>query len=116
MKTCLRVVVLWCVVHAALAFHHGSTPIAKRGLSALRMAPDKRIVITGLGIVSPSGNTVQKFYDNVFNGVSAVSKLDRFDPSRFKCQIAAQIRDFEAKTYFKSKKRIKQNDLSCQYA
>ncbi len=82
----------------------------------LHMKVDETIVVTGLGVISPSGNTVQSFYDNVFGGVSAISKVDRFNPEPFKCQIAAQIRDFDPKQYFSSKKRIKQNDLSCQYA
>lgn len=74
------------------------------------------IVVTGLGIISPSGFSAVSFFDNICQGNSAVSKLERFDPSPFKCQIAAQIKDFDPKNHYKSKKKIKQNDLSCHYA
>jgi len=74
------------------------------------------IVVTGLGIVSPSGFSAVSFFDNICQGKSAVSKLERFDPTPFKCQIAAQIKDFDPKSHYKSKKKIKQNDLSCHYA
>lgn len=74
------------------------------------------IVVTGLGIVSPSGLNAKDFFDNITKGKSSISKVTRFDASPFKCQIAAQITSFDPKTYYKSKKRIKQNDLSCHYA
>eukprot|EP01041_Mallomonas_annulata_P010034 gene10034-20896_t len=76
----------------------------------------EKIVVTGLGIISPNGNTVNTFFDNICNGVSGISKLDRFDPTPFKCQIAGQIRDFNPRDYFKSKKKINQNDLYTHYA
>jgi 3-oxoacyl-[acyl-carrier-protein] synthase II len=74
------------------------------------------IVVTGLGVVSPSGNTANQLFDNICNGVSAISKVDRFDATPFKCQIAEQVRNFDPRKYYKSKKKIKQNDLSCHYA
>lgn len=42
--------------------------------------------------------------------------MERFDPEGYKCQIAAQIKDFDPKEHYKSKKKIKQNDLSCHYS
>lgn len=74
------------------------------------------IVVTGLGIISPVGSTATTFFENICNGVSGVSKLERFDPAPFKCQIAAQVKDFDPKAYYKSKKKVKQNDLSCHYS
>ena len=74
------------------------------------------IVVTGLGIISPIGVNAQDFFDNLTNGVSGVGKVNRFDASPYKCQIAAQINNFDPKTYYNSKKKIKQNDLSCHYA
>ena len=56
------------------------------------------------------------FFDNLCNGVSGVSKLERFNADPYKCQIAAQIKDFDPKQYYKSKKKIKQNDLYCHFA
>jgi hypothetical protein len=81
----------------------------------LKMSHDK-IVVTGLGVISPLGKTHTEFFDNICNGMSGISKVDRFDPTPFKCQIAGQVRDFDPKNYYNSKKKIKQNDLSCHYA
>jgi 3-oxoacyl-[acyl-carrier-protein] synthase II len=76
----------------------------------------EKIVVTGLGVISPVGSVANVFFDNLCNGVSGISNVDRFDASIFKCQIAGQIRDFDPKNYYKSKKKIKQNDLYCHYA
>ena len=80
------------------------------------MSARERIVVTGLGVVSPVGTTVPVFYDNLLNGVSGISIVDRFDPTPFKCQIAGQVRDFDPKTYYLKKKKIKQNDLATHFA
>ena len=76
----------------------------------------EKIVVTGLGIISPNGNSATSFFDSICNGVSGISKIDRFDASPFKCQIGGQIRDFNPRDYFKSKKKIGQNDLYTHYA
>jgi len=86
------------------------------GARSIEMASHEAIVVTGMGIISPNGLSVTKFYDNICQGVSGISKLDRFDASPFKCQIAGQIRDFNPKDYFKSKKKIGQNDLYTHFA
>lgn len=84
----------------------------------LRMAgpTHEKIVVTGLGLISPVGSTAPVFFDNLLAGRSGITKLDRFDPNAFKCQIAGQVRDFDPKTYYNSKKKIKQNDLYCHFA
>eukprot|EP01038_Epipyxis_sp_PR26KG_P004278 gene4278-6058_t len=87
-----------------------SNPLLVIGLAG------ERIVVTGLGVVSPVGNTVNSFFASICEGSSGVTKIDRFDASPFKCQIGAQVKDFDPKTYYLSKKKIKQNDLSCHYA
>ena len=51
-----------------------------RRVRALNMQQEK-IVVTGMGIVSPAGSTVPVFFDNLCNGVSGIGKLDRFDPT-----------------------------------
>lgn len=85
-------------------------------LSATARDAETTIVVTGLGIISPVGCGSTDFFQNICNGVSGVSRLERFDPEPYKCQIAAQIKEFDAKQYYKSKKKIKQNDLSCHYS
>lgn len=86
----------------------------KAGIDKLDL--DKTIVVTGMGVISPCGNTVEEFFHRICNGPSAVTTLDRFDPSPFKCQVAAQVRNFDPKEHYRAKKKIKQNDLSCHYA
>lgn len=84
-------------------------------LSSLRMQHE-RIVVTGLGVISPVGSSPNLFFDNLCNGVSGITKVDRFDAEKFKCQIAGQIKDFDPRAHYKSKKKIKQNDLSVHFA
>ena len=55
----------------------------------------RRVVITGLGIVSPVGNDVATAWDNIVNGRSGIGRITRFDPSAFNAQIAGEIRDFD---------------------
>lgn len=97
---------------SALISIHNAKPSRRSSLLSMR----EKIVVTGLGVISPVGSTATTFFDNICNGVSGISKVDRFDASPFKCQIAGQIRDFDPRQYYKSKKKIKQNDLYCHYA
>ena len=69
-----------------------------------------------MGVISPCGKTVTEYWDNLVNGVSGISRLERFDPEPFKCQIAGQVKDFEPRDYYKKKKKIKQNDLVTHYS
>jgi 3-oxoacyl-[acyl-carrier-protein] synthase II len=85
-------------------------------ISLVNCLVHEKIVVTGLGVISPVGSTATTFFDNICNGASGISKIDRFDPSPFKCQIAGQIRDFDPRAHYKSKKKIKQNDLYTHYA
>jgi hypothetical protein len=57
--------------------------------------PKKRIVITGMGLVSVFGNDYEKFYDKLLSGTSGVAEIDRFDITEFPTKFAAQIRDFD---------------------
>lgn len=111
----LRFIIVIAILYSSLSFRFNRYNgfISNNNL---RMVIDDKIVVTGLGVISPSGNTVTEFFDNICQGVSGVSKLERFNPEMFKCQIAAQVKDFEPKNYYKSRKKIKQNDLSCHYS
>lgn len=57
--------------------------------------PKKRIVITGMGLVSVFGNDYEKFYDKLLEGTSGVAPIDRFDTTEFPTKFAAQIREFD---------------------
>jgi 3-oxoacyl-[acyl-carrier-protein] synthase II len=74
-----------------------------------------RVVITGLGIVSPSGADVDTFWKNIVNGKSTASVITRFDPKLFRTQIACEVKDYEASSFF-DKPTIKRTDLFTQYA
>jgi 3-oxoacyl-[acyl-carrier-protein] synthase II len=63
----------------------------------------RRVVVTGLGCVSPVGNTVEEAWSNVISGKSGIGKITRFDASAFSCQIAGEVRDFNLDTYIGSK-------------
>ncbi|HKG05024.1 MAG TPA: beta-ketoacyl-ACP synthase II [Pedobacter sp.] len=75
----------------------------------------KRVVVTGLGAVTPLGNTVKEFWENIVAGKSGVSAITKFDTSKFKTNFAAEVKDFDAEAYV-DKKEIKKYDLYTQYA
>jgi 3-oxoacyl-[acyl-carrier-protein] synthase II len=63
----------------------------------------RRVVVTGLGCVSPVGNTVDEAWTNILAGKSGIGKISRFDASAFSCQIAGEVRDFNLDAYMTSK-------------
>ena len=63
----------------------------------------RRVVITGLGIVSPVGNTVEQAWQNIIAGRSGIDRITRFDASAFPAQIAGEVRDFDITKYLPAK-------------
>ncbi len=63
----------------------------------------KRIVVTGLGIISPVGNTVGQAWENVLAAKSGIRRITRFDPSELPVQIAGEVRDFDVANYLSPK-------------
>jgi 3-oxoacyl-[acyl-carrier-protein] synthase II len=63
----------------------------------------RRVVITGLGIVSPIGNTVRQAWDNAIAGTSGITRITRFDPSRLASQIAGEVKGFDLTPYMTPK-------------
>ena len=74
----------------------------------------RRVVVTGLGVVSPLGTGVDKNWDAVIKGQSGIGKITRFDASDLATQIAGEVKDFNAEDYIE-KKEIKKMDLFIQY-
>jgi 3-oxoacyl-[acyl-carrier-protein] synthase II len=74
------------------------------------MNNDRRVVITGMGVVTPIGNDLDTFWRNLQNGVSGIGKIQAFDTTAFDCQIAGEVRDFEPKNYFKNPKDVRRTD------
>lgn len=75
----------------------------------------RRVVITGIGLVTPIGNNVDEFWGSLINGKSGIRIIDRFDPSELTTRIAAQLIDFDPSEYI-SKKGARRMDLSQQFA
>jgi 3-oxoacyl-[acyl-carrier-protein] synthase II len=63
----------------------------------------RRVVITGLGIVSPVGNSITEAWANILAGVSGITKISRFDASRLSCQIAGEVKGFDLAQYLERK-------------
>ena len=61
--------------------------------------PEKRVVVTGLGALTPIGNNVSEFWNNLVNGESGADKITRFDASSFKTQFACEVKNFEPTNY-----------------
>ena len=60
----------------------------------------RRVVITGLGAVSPNGIGKEKFWQNTCNGVSGLGRISSFDPSGYSCQVAGEVHDFNPSDYY----------------
>jgi 3-oxoacyl-[acyl-carrier-protein] synthase II len=74
----------------------------------------RRVVVTGLGIVSPVGNTVAAAWDNIVNGRSGIGRVTRFDASSLTTQIAGEVKDFDVAAYL-SPKEARRYDTFIHY-
>jgi 3-oxoacyl-[acyl-carrier-protein] synthase II len=77
---------------------------------------ERRVVITGLGAVTPLGHQVDAFWTNLINGRGGVERISRFDPSAYDAQIAAEVKDFDPLPAFPSPKELRRSDLYAQFA
>ena len=80
------------------------------------MNNDRRVVITGLGTITPLGNDLETFWSNLKNGVSGIRRIEAFDTSGYDCQIAGEVRDFDPKPFFRNAKDIRRTDRFAQLA
>ena len=79
------------------------------------MTESKRVVVTGLGCVSPLGNTVVETWEKGSQGQSGIDRIEKFDPSEMRCQIAGEVRNFELPDLVPPKE-AKKMDLFIHYA
>ncbi len=79
------------------------------------MAPATRVVITGLGVVSPLGNDIDTFWRRLVAGESGVGPITRFDSSGYKVHIAAEVKGFDAEDFI-DKRKVRRLDLFSRYA
>ena len=63
----------------------------------------RRVVVTGLGCISPVGNTVEQAWSRLVAGQSGIDRISKFDASTFSCQIAGEVRGFEVEAYMSAK-------------
>ena len=73
----------------------------------------KRVVVTGLGAITPVGNTLEATWNSLLNGVSGAAPIQGFDASRFKTQFACEVKDFKAADFI-DRKEIRKMDLDEQ--
>lgn len=72
----------------------------------------RRVVITGLGAITPLGNDVASYWQSLLNGVSGAAAITRFDASKFKTQFACEVKNFDAANYFDRKEARKIDPVS----
>ena len=75
----------------------------------------KRVVVTGLGAVTPLGNTVPELWDSVVNGKSGAGPITHFDTTNFKTKFACEVKNFDAAEFI-DRKEVRKMDLCSQYA
>jgi 3-oxoacyl-[acyl-carrier-protein] synthase II len=80
------------------------------------MNNDRRVVITGLGAITPLGNDVETFWSNLKNGVSGIGKIEAFDTSAYDCKIGGEVRGFDPKAFFRNPKDVRRTDRFAQLA
>ncbi len=74
-----------------------------------------RVVVTGMGIISPLGSTLEKYWHGLRNGVSGIKRISKFDPSHLNVQIAGEVTDFVATDYLEAKE-ARRLEPSSQYS
>ena len=76
----------------------------------------KRVVVTGLGAITPVGNSIAEMWENICNGVSGAGPITHFDASAFKTQFACEVKNFSAAEFGIDRKEARKMDIYTQYA
>src|SRR5690606_23684340 len=75
----------------------------------------RRVVVTGLGALTPIGNTVEEYWNSLINGVSGAAPITYFDASKFKTQFACELKNFYVEDFI-DRKEARKMDKYSQYA
>lgn len=75
----------------------------------------RRVVVTGMGVISPIGNGVEAFWDNIKKGIIGFDRISYFDTTDYKCKLAAEVKEFNPEDYM-DKKSAKRMERFCQFA
>ncbi len=76
----------------------------------------RRVVISGIGIISPVGNSKQEFWNSLCQGKSGVERISQIDPSLFSSQVAGEVQDFQPENFSLSAKEIRRKEKFVQFA
>jgi 3-oxoacyl-[acyl-carrier-protein] synthase II len=77
---------------------------------------ERRVVITGIGVLSPVGSSLEQFWASLIEGKSGIDRITGLDPSAFACQIGGEIKDFDPKLYYRNPKDARRTDRYGQLA
>ena len=77
---------------------------------------ERRVVVTGMGVVSPVGNDIETFWKSLIEGRSGIRRFQAFDSADYDCKIAGEVPDFEPVRFFKNPKTVKRTDRFTQFA
>ena len=77
---------------------------------------DRRVVITGIGVITPVGNDLETFWNSLKEGKSGIGKITAFDISQYDCKIAGEVHNFDPKAFFKNPKDVRRTDRFVQLA
>jgi 3-oxoacyl-[acyl-carrier-protein] synthase II len=75
----------------------------------------RRVVVTGIGALTPLGNNLHEFWDGLVNGVSGANMITRFDTEKYKTKFACELKNYDSAKYF-DRKEVNKLDLYSQYA
>ena len=76
---------------------------------------NRRVVVTGMGVISPIGNDIDTFWNNLINGVNGIGHITKFDTTDYAVKIAAEVKDFNVLDYM-SKPDSRRADINVHYA
>ena len=77
---------------------------------------ERRVVITGIGVISPVGSDLDTFWNNLIEGRSGITHYENFDSTGFDCHIAGEVKGFEPTNWFKTPKDARRADRFAQFA
>lgn len=77
---------------------------------------DRRVVITGMGVITPVGNDLETFWSSLKNGVSGIHRITAIDPELYDCQIGGEVQNFDPKPFFNNPKDVRRTDRYTQLA
>ncbi len=76
---------------------------------------DRRVVITGIGVVTPLGHDLDVLWSNIMAGQCGIDRITAFDPTQYDCKIAAEVRNFDPNPSFPSPKEVRRSDRFTQF-